>query len=199
MTPVWLESFPQVSHEPHAQSTFESKLRRTLLTHYLCSLVCLVLLVFSTIHHVILPSGHFNKILQTTQQPQNLGRSSSRPSCRIWTVWASDGREWYCLYSMPFRIGFWALGLIFDCLFKFLKKVKALQRTLGYYHGHSCTLFKLIVIHVYKHVHYCSHTGRPGAVQYLSVECISLRYVFGKLIHVLISACVTLAMVPHAN
>ena len=82
-------------------------------------------------------------------------------------------------------------------LFGFLgyKNVKALQRTLGYYHGKLMYFVKVnVVIHVYKTCTLLnSHTWR--ADQY-ELGCISLRYVllqWDKGMHV------TLAMVLHAN
>ena len=54
-----------------------------------------------------------------------------------------------------------------------------------------------VVIHVYKTCTLLSSYWKAaGAIQYLSVGCIALRYVFGKLrvIHVFLR--VTLAMVP---
>ena len=72
-----------------------------------------------------------------------LGYFKQHSSSRLWkeylktfkyrTVWAGDGREWYCLHGMPFHLGFWTscmqVSFSTACFFQAIyKNVKALQR-----------------------------------------------------------------------
>ena len=143
----WIEPLKQpeqhyywrASSKSWTSSMFESMIEDTVCSiHPLCLLWFLVvLLIFFDYNHVISPSTtnvYFNKILQTTQQPKTLDGAAQGLHV-WWTVWASDGRERYCLYGMPFHLGFWASRSHLLVWFFRHKNVKSLQRTLGYYHA----------------------------------------------------------------
>ena len=160
-------------------STFEFKLRRThavLLTHYLLWFLG-VLLIYST-DHVILPQDTPTRYFKQHTAAQTFERSSSRPSCMMDSV--STWWERVILFvrhAFSFRFFSLKSHLRLPVFSGYKNYVKALQRTLGYYHGQLMYFVKVnVVIHVYKPVQYWTHTGGPGAVQY-QLGCISLRYV----------------------
>ena len=126
----------RVSHSKSWTSyMFESKLRRTLFyqpTIYTGFLEFYLFIWLTMSFCLLLQMESSTRILwiQATQQLKTL-EGASQDTHVWWTVWASDGRERYCLHGMPFRLGFWASGLIFDSLFfqATYKNVQALQRT----------------------------------------------------------------------
>ena len=128
-----------------------------LFTHALYLLWFLVVLYthFFDYNHAILSSTtnlHFNKILQTTQQPKTLDRASSRPSCIYDGQFEQVMGERDILFvwhAFLFRfLSLWSHLLVW---FFRHKNIKALQRTLGYYNGQLMYFVQVsLVIHVYK-------------------------------------------------